>query len=158
MSSPDNANRLDKEINQTEEFFRRSFDADCPAWATVLFVEDVHRYYKDGTYRVPRSALRTRDQYQPAFDQMLDVCNWINFNAIGIFGDSLIINLEYPAERKEHGNRHLVSVNLSGPSLKPLRDDKSADEEPRISNPVRNVAGVGEMELEWCLNDKFVML
>ncbi|MBX9686502.1 MAG: hypothetical protein K2X27_07355 [Candidatus Obscuribacterales bacterium] len=157
MSSPDHANRLDKELCRTEEFFRSSFEADCPTWAEVLFVEDLHKHYKDGIYRMPRSALLTRDQYQPSFDQVLDVCTWINFNAVGIFGDSLIINLEYPAERKEHGKRHMVSINLSGPSLKPLRD-KSAGDEPRIKGTVRNVAGLGEMELEWCLNDKIVVL
>jgi hypothetical protein len=57
MSFPDYATRLDKEICRTEEFFCSSFEADCPSWAKVLFVEDIHKYLKDGTYRVPRSAL-----------------------------------------------------------------------------------------------------
>ncbi len=157
MSSPDHANRLDAEICRIEEFFRSSFEADCPTWTKVLLVEDVSRFYKDGTYRVPRSALLTRDEYLPSFDQILDVCSWINFNAIGILGDSLIINLEYPAERKEHGRRHLVSINLSGPRLTPLRD-KSAGDEPRIESTVQKVAGLGEMEVEWYLDDKVVLL
>jgi O-acetyl-ADP-ribose deacetylase (regulator of RNase III) len=159
IGSPDYVSRLQREIWQTEHFFRSLFQGGCPSWSNVLFVENMHEYYKNGMYRVPQAALLTREQYEPQFESLLDVCSWINFNVIGIFSDSLIINLEYPnpAGRNKHGKRDMVSVNLSGPCLKPL-DDRLDDGEAGIRGKVQNVPGLGEMQPEWCLSNKVVLI
>jgi hypothetical protein len=109
--------RLDLEIDNIQEFFRNQFQNDCPSWSQVLLVEAISSYYENGKYKLPRSALLTKEEYKARFEILLSTCTWINFNALGIFQNSLVINLEYPRDRKIHNNKDMVAINLSGPCL-----------------------------------------
>ena len=114
--------RLDNETARAEDFFRSLFDHDCPVWSKVLFVENMLDYRRGDIYKIPRKAFLATTEYEPQFESLLNVCFWINFNVVGIFQDALLINLEYPRDRREHGRREQVSINLSGPTYKSAKN------------------------------------
>lgn len=148
--------RLSNDISRAESFFRSLFDGEAPTWSNVIFVENMLNYRKGNFYHVPQAALLTPDQYRPMFENRRRVCTWINFNAIGIFNDSFLINLEYPVSQRKHGMPDQVAVNLSGPCLKSAERKTPAPEGPTAR--VRDVGGFGSMTPEWDLTDKIVLL
>ena len=85
------------------------------SWSRVLIAEDTDITHGKISF-VPRSALATPDEYAPRFEKHLDAGHsWINMNAAGVIGDTLLVVIELPNYAKSVP-RETVSVNLSRPS------------------------------------------
>jgi len=81
---------------------------------------------------IQRSALTTPEDYAPRFDEHLAKgYSWINMNAAGILGDSLLVVIELPSY-VSGAPKDKVAVNLSGAAMLNGKTVWNADERFKI--------------------------
>jgi hypothetical protein len=106
-------NDLEKHLKQLAEFMK---EWDAPTWSLVLFIEDDSIAHGIPSY-IPSEALISMEDYAPRFDAHLDAGHsWINVQAAGILGDTLLVLIQLP-RHKNNVPRDKVSVNFSGPAM-----------------------------------------
>src|SRR5258705_11058968 len=95
------------------------------AWSRVLVVE-----YQSISWgqvsRIARSSLCTPEAYESRFDELLSQGHtWVNMSAMGVFNDTLIVEIEFP-QYKNDVPRNKLSVNYS----------RSTDEQWNLSDRI----------------------
>src|SRR5438874_12892333 len=87
-------NDLEKHFNRLVSFMK---EWNAPSsWSRVLFVEDDSVTHGIPSY-VPRGALVSFEDYEPKFDAHLNEGHsWINMQAVGILGDTLLVLIQLP--------------------------------------------------------------
>jgi hypothetical protein len=107
-------NDLEKHFNRLA-LFMKEWNAPS-SWSRVLFVEDESITHGIPSY-IPREALVSMEDYAAKFDAHLDAGHsWINMQAAGILGDTLLVLIQLP-RYKNNVPRDKVSVNFSGPAM-----------------------------------------
>ncbi|HEX4949321.1 MAG TPA: hypothetical protein VFZ34_21790 [Blastocatellia bacterium] len=103
---------LNTHLNRLLGFFTKNFAQ--AVWERILIVEDT-MIKQDMSYRISRSAFFTPNDYSGRFAWLLTQrYSWINLQAAGVFGNTLLIVVELP---KYESNTPSTTVNLSGPYL-----------------------------------------
>ncbi len=113
---------LEIHINKLKTFILK-YDASL-SWSRVLIIEDEKMIHGNPSL-IPRSALVTPEDYAMRFDEHLGKgYSWINMNAAGILGDTLLVVIELP-NYVSGSSRDKVSINFSGAAMlrgKPVWD------------------------------------
>ena len=122
-------NELERHLKRLESF-TLGLD-DSVFWSRVLIVE-----YENITHGKPsliqRSALSTSKEYAARFDEHLAKgYSWINLNAAGILGDTLLVVVELPSYVSGIP-KDKVAVNLSGATMSNGKTIWNADERFKV--------------------------
>jgi hypothetical protein len=108
-------NDLQQHLDRLFSFVRQS--TQPLSWTRVLIVEDTAITHGEFLF-IPRSALTTVEAYTTQFEAHLNAGHsWINMNAAGVVGDTLLVIIELP-QYTNTVPKERVSVNLSGPSIR----------------------------------------
>lgn len=122
-------NELERHLNRLESFILKLDDS--VSWSRVLIVE-----YENIAHGKPsliqRFALSTSQEYAPRFDEHLAKgYSWINLNAAGVLGDTLLVVIELPSY-VSGAPKDKVAVNLSGAAMLNGKTIWNADERYKI--------------------------
>ena len=98
---------------------------DIPSWECIRILDtsrpDVRWKPKRGGWQVPAQALLPSEDYEQHFQELLQAgYSWINLSLYGLYGTTLIVGVELPAEAS-NGPPGKTSINFSGP---PMRNEE----------------------------------